>query len=57
MNDKPIKTAHRTTTFQISCYLHTQLKMMCTLTDKSMGEFIRVAIIDKINQIKEQRLQ
>lgn len=43
---------HRTTTFQLSHHLHTQLKMMCTLTKKSMGEFIRLAIIDKIKEIK-----
>lgn len=43
---------HRTTTFQISHHLHTQMKMMCTLTQKSMGEFIRIAIIDKIKEIK-----
>lgn len=45
---------HKTTTFQISQHLHTQLKMMCTLTQKSMGEFIRLAIIEKIKQVKEQ---
>ena len=44
--------AHTTTTFQLSSTLHTQLRLMCTLTNKSMGEFIRMAIIDKINQLK-----
>ncbi len=43
---------HRTTTFQLSDHLHTQVKMMCTLTHKSMGEFIRLALIDKIKEIK-----
>lgn len=43
---------HRTTTFQLSNHLHTQLRMMCTLTNKSMGEFIRLAILDKIKQVK-----
>ncbi len=43
---------HRSTTFQLSEHLHAQLRMMCALTDKSMGEFIRMAIIDKINQVK-----
>ena len=47
--------AHRTTTFQISQHLHTQLRLMCTLTNKSMGEFIRLAIIDKINQVKVEK--
>ncbi len=45
---------HRTTTFQISNHLHTQLRLMCILTKKSMGEFIRISIIDKINQLKLQ---
>lgn len=49
------KNAHRTTTFQISQHLHTQLRLMCTLTNKSMGEFIRLAIIDKINQVKVEK--
>lgn len=43
---------HRTTTFQLSSHLHTQLKIMCTLTNKSMGEFIRMAILDKIKELK-----
>jgi len=46
---------HRTTTFQISNHLHTQLKTYCVLTQKSMGEFIRVAIIDKIKELKRQK--
>ena len=51
------KNAHRTTTFQLTQGLHTQLRLMCTLTNKSMGEFIRLAIIDKINQVKVQEKQ
>jgi hypothetical protein len=50
MNDK--QNSHTTTTFQMSNHLHTQLKMMCILTKKSMGEFIRLAIIDKIKELK-----
>lgn len=50
MTDK--KNAHCTTTFQISNHLHTQLKTMCVLTKKSMGEFIRIAIRDKIKELK-----
>lgn len=46
---------HILTTFQISDHLHTQMKMMCVLTKKSMGEFIRIAILDKINQLKLQK--
>lgn len=43
---------HTTTTFQLTKGLHTQLKLMCHLTNKSMGEFIRLAIIEKIQQVK-----
>jgi len=48
---------HLTTTFQITPHLHTELKVMCVLTKKTMGEFIRLAIIDKINQIKNQNIK
>lgn len=43
---------HRTTTFQISHHLYTQLKTYCMLTERSMGEFIRIAILDKIKELK-----
>lgn len=46
---------HRVTTFTLTHHLHTQLKTYCLLTNKSMGEFIRLAIIDKINQLKAQK--
>jgi hypothetical protein len=46
------KNSHTTTTFQMSNHLHTQLKMMFILTKKSMGEFIRLAISDKIKELK-----
>jgi hypothetical protein len=49
--------SHVLTSFQLSPSLHTQLKMMCILTEKSMGEFIRIAISDKIKQIKEQKVK
>jgi hypothetical protein len=48
------KENFRITTFQLSHHLHSQLRMMCTLTNKSMGEFIRIAISDKIKTIKSQ---
>jgi predicted HicB family RNase H-like nuclease len=44
---------HKTTTFHISDHLHTELKMMALLTKKSMGEFIRIAICEKISQLKK----
>lgn len=51
------KNIHRTTTFQLTQHLHHELRLMCMLTEKSMGEFIRLAIIDKINQVKVQDKQ
>lgn len=48
--------AHVTTTFQLNFNLHNQLKLMCVLTNKSMGEFIRLAIIDKINHVKNNQI-
>ena len=42
---------HTTTTFQLSHALHTKLKLMCHLTDKTMGEFIRISIMDKIKSL------
>lgn len=44
--------AHRTTTFQLSHGLHAELKAMCMFTDKTLGEFIRIAIIEKIRLLK-----
>lgn len=44
-----------TTTFQISRSLHDKMKMMCVFTHKSMGEFIRIAIRDKIAQLKLEK--
>jgi hypothetical protein len=45
----------RTTTFQLSKHLHTQMRIMCVLTEKNMGEFIRMAISDKILQLKKEQ--
>ena len=46
-----------TTTFQIPVTLRRQLKNMCLLTEKSMGEFIRIAIKDKIEQVKTKMVK
>lgn len=43
------------TSFQLSRNLHTQLGIMCVLTRKSMAEFIRISIADKIAQIKSKK--
>lgn len=51
------KKQHLTTTFQISHHLHTELKVMCVLTGKTMGEFIRIAVLDKINQLRNQQVK
>lgn len=56
MSDKPKKT-HVTTTLRMTQHLHTQLKLMCTLTRRSMGDFIRISVIDKINQLKDQQVK
>lgn len=43
------------TSFIITKDLHRQLKTMCLLTEKKMGEFIRIAIRDKINELKTNK--
>lgn len=43
---------YRATTFRLPTALHTELKLMCLLTGKQMGEFIRIAIRDKIVEVK-----
>lgn len=45
----------RNTTFQLPYSLLTELRMMCLLTDKSQGEFIRISIRDKISQLKKDK--
>jgi len=57
MNKKLDTIEFRTTTFQISNSLYVKLKTMCLLTNISMGEFIRLAIADKIKKIKEQEVK
>lgn len=42
----------KTTTFQLPVSLHSQLKLMCLLTNATMGEFIRISLRDKIKDIK-----
>lgn len=44
---------YTTTTFQLTHHLHSELKMMCVLTNKTMGEFIRLCLIEKIKELKE----
>jgi len=48
------KKCMTTTTFQLPVKLLIQLKTMCMLTNKSMGEFIRISIRDKISTLKEK---
>jgi len=57
MEEKPKKPNHVTTTFQLTTHLHTQMKLMCTLTRKSMGEFIRISVIEKINELRNQQVK
>lgn len=49
------KSNYRVTTFQITEEQYTQLRMMCVLTNKRMGEFIRIAINDKIKELKGKK--
>jgi len=46
---------HRLTSFQLPAVLHDDLKRMCVYTHVSMGHFIRIAIRDKITQLKEKK--
>lgn len=48
MKDRPVITK---TSFQIPTTLLEKMKVMCVLTRTSMGEFIRIAIRDKISQL------
>lgn len=41
-----------TTTFQLPIGLHKRMKLMCHLTGVTMGEFIRVSIRDKMDNLK-----
>ncbi len=48
------KKCMTTTTFQLPTKLLIQIKTMCLLTGKSMGEFIRISVRDKISTLKEK---
>ncbi len=50
MKEKKIHT----TTLQMTSELFHQMKMMCVLTEVSMGEFIRISIRDKIKQLNKK---
>lgn len=39
------------TTFQLPRKLHEQLKLACVLTNKQMGQFIRICIRDKLKEL------
>jgi len=51
------KGIHRMTSFLLPITLYTQLKTMCMLTNTQMGEFIRIAIRDKIKQIQNKEVK
>lgn len=40
------------TSFQLPLEFHRRLKLMCHLTGKTMGEFIRISLRDKIDSLK-----
>jgi len=48
---------HRMTSFILTKTLYAQLKMMCVLTNTQMGEFIRIAIRDKIKEIQNKEVK
>lgn len=43
----------RTTTFQLTSTLLTELRVACLLTEKSMGEFIRISIRNEIAKLNQ----
>lgn len=49
------KTVHHTTTFQLSKVQHLKLKIACVELGMSMGEFIRMSISKKLDEIKLSR--
>lgn len=40
------------TTIILPIKLKTELKIMCALTNRRMSDFIRIAVQDKINELK-----
>lgn len=36
--------------------LHVDLKIFCVLTNRTMSDFIRISIQDKIKQVKEEQI-
>jgi len=40
------------TMIKIPSSLHDQIKIMCVLTHKTMSDFIRIAVQDKIKELK-----
>lgn len=50
---KKIPKVFTVTSFQLPIVLRDQLKVICALCNKGMGEFIRISIQDKINHISQ----
>ena len=51
-DSKKPKKIMRLTTFQLPENLYVKLRMMCLLTNASMGKFIRESIREKIKSLK-----
>lgn len=47
----------RTTTFQLTSTLLTEIRLACLLTDRSMGEFIRISIRNELQKLNIKKLQ
>jgi len=43
------------TSFVLSQKLHEQMKIMCILTHTDMGNFIRISIQEKIENLKKEK--
>lgn len=46
------KARYKITSIRLSKAFHTELKIYCALTNKTIGDFIRISVQDKINQLK-----
>ena len=52
--DKKSERSFIRTTIVLPMKMHDSLKMMCALTRSSMSKFMRVALSDKMKELKEK---
>jgi hypothetical protein len=48
------KKTMKTTTFQLTPKLLTEIRVACLLTEKSQGEFIRISIRNELKKLNEK---